>query len=473
MTRSAATAAALGAEPAGTARPLGTKVAVVAAALGLIYGYDSGSISGALVFLKKDYHLSTLWVSVITSIVVFGSIVGAAVGPKAANRLGRKQTMLLVAGGFALFAALSAAPLGVWWLTVVRLFLGVTIGLSTVVAPVFISEFASEHNRGRLGTAYQFFTCAGVIISLVVAWALSRGGSWEALLGISAVPAVAVLLALLRFPDSPRWYAMRGRYDDARATLRRVEPDGDTDAQLEAIRADLAQGEQGTFREIFTRRYARATFFVIAFGFFVQITGTNTILYYSPMIFDKAGIADQSESILLSALVQLVAAVGVVLSMLVVDRWGRRPPLLIGTVAMVAGHLVMALVFARSTITTGAGYAAVAGIGIFYIGFYFGIGSLIWVYTGEAFPARLRSVGAAALLLSDFVANLIATFAFPGVLSDLGGSVGFGAFGVLSLLALVFLYRMAPETKGRSLEEIRGYWDNGGRWPAVAPGRHG
>ncbi|MBP0458924.1 sugar porter family MFS transporter [Streptomyces montanisoli] len=474
MSRTAATdTAARGTQPAGAGRPLGTKVAVVAAALGLIYGYDSGSISGALVFLKKDYDLSTLWVSVITSIVVFGSLVGAAMGPKAANRLGRKLTMILVAGGFAVFAALSAVPLGVWWLTGVRLLLGVTIGLSTVVAPVFISEFASEHNRGRLGTAYQFFTCAGVIVSLVVAWALSGGGSWEALLGISAVPAAVVLLALLRFPDSPRWYAMRGRYDEARATLVRVEPESDTDAQLASIRADLAQGEQGTFREIFTRRYARATFFVIAFGFFVQITGTNTILYYSPLIFDKAGIADASESILLSALVQLVAAVGVVLSMLVVDRWGRRPPLLIGTVAMVVGHLVMALVFARHTITPGAGYAAVAGIGIFYLGFYFGIGSLIWVYTGEAFPARLRSVGAAALLLSDFVANLIATFAFPGVLSDLGGSVGFGAFGVLSLLALAFLYRMAPETRGRSLEEIRGYWDNGGHWPAASPGGQG
>ncbi|WP_255954024.1 sugar porter family MFS transporter [Streptomyces odontomachi] len=470
---------AAGAPPGATGgtrdKPLGTMVAVVAAAIGAIYGYDSGSIGGALIFLKSDYHLSTLWVSVITSIVVFGSLVGAAFGPRMANSLGRHRTMLLVAVGFAAFAALSAAPWGVWWLTAVRLMLGVTIGLSTVVAPVFISEFAADHNRGKLGTAYQFFTSAGVVISLLVAWALSDSESWEAILGISAVPALVVAVALLRFPDSPRWYAMRGRHAEALATLRRIDSRADVQAQLNAIRADLEEGEQGRFREIFTRRYARATFFVIAFGFFVQITGTNTILYYSPMIFEKAGFGKASDSILMSALVQLIAVLGVAVSMVMVDRWGRRPPLLIGTVGVIVGHAVMTGVFLSGHLGGATGYLAVAGIGLFYVGFYLGIGSLIWVYTGEAFPARLRSVGAAALLLSDFVANLIATFAFPVVLESVGGAAGFGAFAVLSVVALVFLWKMAPETKGRSLEDIRGYWDNGGRWVAQAarsgPGR--
>ncbi|MFG3256722.1 sugar porter family MFS transporter [Streptomyces sp. NPDC048172] len=448
-------------------RPLGAKVTLVAAVIGLIYGYDSGSISGALLFLEDDYHLSTLWISVITSIVVFGSIIGAAIGPRMANELGRRTTMLILSAGFALFAALSAVPWGVWWLTGVRLLLGVTIGLSTVVVPVFISEFATDRDRGKLGTAYQFFVSAGVVLSMLTAWLLAGTRSWEVILGLSALPALAVCLPLLRFPDSPRWYAMKGRREDALATLRRVDPRADPRPRLDAIEADLAGGEQGRFREMFTRRYARATFFVIAFGFFVQITGNNTVLFYSPTIFRTAGISGESDSILVSALVQAVAALGVVLSMLVVDRWGRRRPLMIGTTAMVVGHLTMALVFARPDQTTATGYLAVAGLSVFYVGFYFGIGSLIWVYTGEAFPARLRSVGAAALLLSDFTANLIATFAFPGVLRSLGGSFSFGVFAVLSLVALLFLHRTAPETKGRSLEEIRGYWDNGGRWTAA------
>lgn len=443
---------------------MGVRVSLVAAALGAIYGYDSGSIGGALIFLKEDYELSTLWVSVVTSIVVFGSLVGAALGPTLANRFGRKITMLLVAAGFAVFAGLSAVPFGVWWLTVVRLLLGVTIGLSTVVAPIFISEFAADHNRGRLATSYQFFTSAGVVVSLLASWALAGTGSWELMLGLSAAPAVVVFFALLSFPDSPRWYAMQGRTEEALSTLRLVDPRADAQQRLVEIEQDVATGGSGRFREIFTRRYMRATIFVIGFGFFVQITGTNTILYYGPMIFEKAGVSKSSDSILVSAFVQVFAIIGVLLSMVTVDRWGRRGPLLTGTIGMIVGHLIMVAVFLQPSITQGTGYVAVAGIALFYIGFYFGIGSLIWVYTGEAFPARLRSVGAAALLITDFAANLIATFAFPGVLSALGGATGFGAFGVLTVLALVFMYRMAPETKGRSLEEIRGYWDNGGHW---------
>ncbi|MEK8174045.1 MFS transporter [Streptomyces sp. M19] len=201
----------------------------------------------------------------------------------------------------------------------------------------------------------------------------------------------------------------------------------------------------------------------MGFGFFVQITGTNTILYYSPMIFKRAGVSNDQDSILVSAIVQVFSIVGVLVSMAVVDRWGADPAAG-GRVGDDRGHLLMTVVFAQSRITTGTGYLAVGAIALFYVGFYFGIGSLIWVYCGEAFPARLRSVGASALLITDFVANLAATFAFPGMLSALGGSVTFAVFMVLSAAALVFMYKMAPETKQRSLEEIRAYWDNGGRW---------
>ncbi|XVQ11531.1 sugar porter family MFS transporter [Spirillospora sp. CA-255316] len=442
---------------------LGSRVAVVAGVVGVIYGFDTGSIGGALVFLKEDYHLSTLWVSVVTSIVVAGSLLGAVLGSWMANSFGRRMTMVVVAAGFAVFAALSAIPWGVWWLTGVRLLLGITIGLSTVVAPVFISEFAPDHQRGRLATSYQFFTSAGVVVSLLVGYALADTGSWELMLGISAVPAAAVLVLIARFPDSPRWYAMQGRHDEALAALRLIDP-AIADQRITDIKADLQVGEQGRFREIFTRKYTRATAFVIGFGFFVQITGTNTILYYSPLIFKQAGIAGNADSIFVSAIVQIFAIVGVVLSMAVVDFWGRRPLLLIGAAGMVVGHLSMVAVFWQPHVSSATGYLAVAGIGLYYVSFYLGIGSLIWVYVGEAFPARLRSVGAAALLISDFIANLIATFAFPGMLSTLGGSPTFGVFALLSAAAWWFMHRMAPETKDRSLEEIRGYWNNGGRW---------
>lgn len=440
------------------------RVAALAAVIGLIYGYDSGSIGGALVFLKQDYGLSTLWVSIVTTVVVLGSLVGAAICPRVINRYGRKVTMVIVAAGFTVFAGLSAVPLGVEWLTAVRLLLGVTIGLSTVAAPIFISEFAPEQHRGRLGTSYQFFTSAGVVISLVVDWALAESGSWELMLGLAAVPSLFVFFAFLKFPDSPRWYAMQGRYVEAEQTLAKIEPLHLVSEKLDAIKADLAHEEKGTFREMFSRKFLRPTLFVIGFGFFVQITGTNTILYYSPLIFEQVGIVDSGDSILVSAVVQVFAVVGVILSMLLVDRWGRRPLLLIGTIGMIIGHLGMMLIFMQGELNQTTGYLAVGAVALFFVGFYFGIGSLIWVYTGEAFPARLRSVGAAALLLADFAANLIATLAFPNVLDHFGGATGFGAFLVLSIAAWIFMFKLAPETKGRSLEQIRSYWEQGAKW---------
>lgn len=439
-------------------------VSVVAAAIGLIYGYDSGSIGGALIYLKKDYHLSTLLVSAITTIVVVGSLVGAIFGPKITNGIGRKRTMVFVVGGFTVFAALSGIPIGPLYLIAIRFFLGVAIGLSTVAAPIFISELAPAKIRGALSTSYQLATSLGVFGSLLVDYLLASSGSWEWMLGVSAIPAAILFFILLTFPDTPRWYMMKGREKEAENVLKKLEPPESYDKQLKQIKEDLSNDEKGYFREVFQKKFARATMFVIVFGFIVQITGINTILYYSPMIFQSMGISGSS-AILVSSLVQIFSIVGIIASLLMVDRWGRRPLLLWGTVGMVVGDFIMIIVsFQEGDLSTTFGYIAFSGIALFNMAFYFGIGSLIWVYIGEAFPARLRSVGASLLLIADFVANIIATFTFPIVLDLFGGAVAFGGFMVLAILAWLFLFGFAPETKGRSLEEIRNYWYRGGKW---------
>lgn len=442
----------------------GLMVAIAAATIGLIYGYDSGSIGGALIFLKEDYNLSSLMVSIITTIVVVGSLIGAIFGPAITNGIGRQKTMVIVAIGFAVFAGLCAFPLGALYLTVVRFFLGVTIGLSTVAAPIFISELAPVKIRGALSISYQLSTSIGVFVSLFVDFLFSKSGAWEWMLGISAIPALLIVLILFRFPDTPRWYMMKGRRKDAVKVLKQLEPPEHYRSELAGIENDIVNNEKGLFREAFQKKYAKATLFVVVFGFIVQITGINTILYYSPTIFKSIGISD-SNSILVSALVQIFSIIGIIVSLLTVDRWGRRPILLTGTVGMVIGDLIMVIVsFQGNHLSTAIGYLAFAGIALFNMTFYFSIGSLIWVYTGEIFPARLRSVGASLLLIADFIANIIATFGFPLVFDSFGGQVAFGAFMVLAILAWFFLFWLAPETRGRSLEDIRKYWENGGKW---------
>ena len=215
--------------------------------------------------------------------------------------------------------------------------------------------------------------------------------------------------------------------------------------------------------EMVRRPYRRATVFVVSLGFLVQITGINAIIYFTPLIFTKVGLTGNVALLLVPALIQLAALVATVAAVLLVDRIGRRRVLLSGIVAMIAANVLLAVVFAGD-LSGGASALAFAGVLLFTCGFDFGFGAMVWVYASESFPGRLRSSGASAMLTADLVGNVLIAQFFLGVLGSIGGIATFTIFGVLSLLSFVFVFVLAPETKGRPLEAIRLYWENGGRW---------
>jgi MFS family permease len=271
-----------------------------------------------------------------------------------------------------------------------------------------------------------------------------------------------VAIALIRFPDTPRWYLMKGLREKGIEVLKRIEPPEQIKAQIKEIDNDLNMNE-GKVRELFQKRFAKATFFVIGFGFLVQITGINAIVYYAPIIFGTIGLAT-SKSILVSAIIQVSSFVAEIIAFFIVDRAGRRPTLLIGVGAMAVSAAVMAVLFFQNNFEGAGIYLSFFSIMVFNMAFNFSLGSLVWVYASECYPARLRGAGSSTLLTSDLVANLIVAQLFLVALNVFGGGWTFGAFMVLSLVAWIFILMLAPETKGRSLEEIRNYWDNGGRW---------
>lgn len=446
-----------------------TTIATVTAIVGLIYGYDNGSISGALPFLTKQFDLSSTMQGAVTSVTVVGSIVGAIFGGRLADRIGRKRAMLYIALGFGVFALLSGIPISIWWLLPMRFGLGLCIGTSIVVAPMFIGEFAPANIRGSLLVGFQIAQTIGIISANFVGYGLSFSGNWEVMLGVACIPAFLVAGVLVRFPDTPRWYVLKGMRDKAISELRRIEPSDNVDTRLAEIDADLASSE-GKIRELFTKRFARATIFVIGFGFFVQITGINAIIYYAPIIFHTIGLPI-TKSILISAIIQITSFVAEVVAFFIVDRAGRRPTLLIGVTAMaVASAVLSALFFADSFHGPGV-YLAFAAVMVFNMAFNFSLGSLVWVYASECYPAKLRGAGSSLLLTSDLVANLIVAQVFLIALHSVGGGWTFGTFMVLALCAWAFIFVLAPETKGRSLEEIRDYWDNAGRWSTEEPSR--
>jgi SP family arabinose:H+ symporter-like MFS transporter len=444
---------------------VGFKVAVAAATIGVIYGYDLGNISGALLFITKDFDLTTKQTEWVTSIVVAGSIAGALVASRLANAIGRKPTMVLVAVTYAGFAVLSGLAPSLAFLDTARFLLGVTIGISVVTAPIFVAESAPAAVRGGLIVMYQVATVSGIVIAYFVDFALAGASAWRVMLGLSAVPSLLVLGVLVRLPDTPRWYLMNGRREEAAATLAETDPGADIEQELAEIEQDLRAERGGAVGEMLRPPYLRATLFVLGLGFLIQITGINAVTFYSPLIFKEMGFSGNAALLLLPAFVQLGSLVATIVSLAVVDRLGRRPTLLTGIGAMVGSTLLLVLVFALGSLTGVTGWLGFVGIFVFTAGFNFGFGSLVWVYASESFPARLRTMGASGMLTADLVANLIIGLYFLSALESLGGTATFALFAALAALSFGFVWALAPETKGRPLEAIRGYWENGGRWP--------
>lgn len=439
-------------------------VAITAAIIGVIYGYDLGNISGALLFIPTEFHLSTFQVESVTTVVVVGSIVGVLLGGPLANAFGRKPIMVSVAASYAVFAILSALSTNLVWLDITRFLLGVTIGFSIVVAPIYVAESVPAAVRGRLIVMYQLATVAGIMIAYFIDFGLALGGQWRIMLGLAALPAVVVAFMLLRLPDTPRWYIMKGRSGQARETLLHIEPEEEVDKELRQFEEDLKREQGGNALDMLRPPYAKATFFVVILGFLVQITGINAVVFYSPLIFKAMGFQGNFALLLLPGVVQIASFIATIASLSIVDRLGRRPTLLTGILVMILSDILMAIVFSFGKFTGALSFLGFVGILLFTAAFNFGFGSMVWVYASESFPAQLRTLGASTMLTADLVANVIIAFFFLSALTSLGGTATFIILLVFAVIAWLIVWWLAPETRGRPLEAIRTYWENGGKW---------
>lgn len=462
---------------------LGLLVGIAAATVGIIYGYDSSNIGGAMEFLKEDLAakgtpLDAATVGFITSVVVIGEILGALFGGTLANKIGRKPVMIGVALSFAIFSLVSGIAPNIGILIVARLLLGIAIGISIVVVPVYVAESSAPAKRGSMLVLYQVATVVGIILGTLLALLLAPTKSAGLLLGIAAIPGAIIGALLFFLPDTPRWYIMKGRIADAERVFALIEPEANTKAEVAEIAAEFERNRQnrrGAFdgiRELFGKTYFRAFLFVVGLGFFVQITGINAVVYYGPQIIKSMGFEGDLATFGLPTLVQVVGLISVFIAMNLVDRMGRRPVLLTGISIMFVAYLMLIVFFfiAGPMIESGQeigalGFLGFAGLALFNAGFTFGFGALVWVYAGEAFPAHLRTLGASIMLTSDLVANFIVGQFFPAMLEGLGGATTYIIFAAFTAAAFVFVLFMAPETKGRQLEDIKYYWENGGKWP--------
>lgn len=450
-------------------------VAATAAMLGIIYGYDNGVIGGAQIFFQTELGLSTQQTELVVTAIVYGEVVGAIIAGMVTNKIGRKKSMILLTIGYCVFGILSALSVDMWMLFASRFFLGVAVGISLIAVPVFVAESVPARVRGATLVLYQVMGVCGIILGLAFTLALAESDwtdSWRLMLGLASVPALILLPIIMKLPETARWYVMKGRGEEARATLKLTDPDADHEAEISEMEEIQRRESGGALAEMLRKPYLRATVFVVGLGFFIQITGINATVTYGPQIFGAMGIESNSQKILMSMLVQVFALISVLVSMRYVDRWGRRPILLSGIAIMIFAQLLMVLTFGTAGGQPLVGWqiaVGFAGLALINVGFVFGFGALVWVYSSESFPSRLRSYGSSAMLTSDLVANVIIAQFFLTVMTAIGGAGTFALFAVLAAIAWVFVFKMAPETKGRDLDDIHMFWENGGKWPTEEP----
>ena len=428
-------------------------VAGVASLGGLLFGYDTGVISGALPFLQQSFALDARMVGVATASVLVGATLGAACAGAISDAFGRKWVILAVALLFVVGALGSAAAPGLGVLLAARAVVGVAIGVASMLTPLYLAEIAPKARRGFVVSLNQFCITFGILLSYVVDWSLTDvAGNWRWMLGAGAVPGAVLFLGMLGLPESPRWLAGRGRMEAARAALSRMRESGEVDATLVELRRDAGNGP-APWSALLAPEARRPLMIGAALAIFQQVTGINTVIYYAPTIFQSAGMSSASVSILATAGVGVVNVIMTVVAMIFVDRVGRRPLLLCGLGGMIAMLVVLAGAFAVGA--KGALAVVTVGAVAVYVGFFaIGLGPVFWLLIAEIFPLAVRGRGMSVSTVANWGSNFVVTLLFPGVVAALGSSAAFGIFAVFSAGAWIFTYRVVPETRGRSLEEI-------------------
>jgi SP family galactose:H+ symporter-like MFS transporter len=428
--------------------------AAFAALGGLLFGYDTGVISGALIFIRTQFGLTTFQQELVVSVVLVGATVGALSGGRLADVFGRRFMLLITALIFVTGALVCAAAPSLNFLVIGRLIVGLGIGFSTSTVPIYISEVSPPQARGWQVSLFQLAITIGILAAYLVDYVFTQSGSWRWMLGIAVVPGAILGLGMIRMPESPRWLAEHGHSSLARQVLARIRGTENIESEWLEIQQTLARtDEQGRFSDLFGPSTRTALVIGVGLAIFQQVTGINTVIYYAPLIVQSAGIPSASGAILATAGIGLVNVLMTVVAMWLIDRMGRRPLLLIGIAGMTFSLAVLGFVFRVPTGSTLA-WLAVITLMVYVASFAISLGPIFWLLIAEIYPLRIRGIAEGTAAGVNWTFNFLVSFTFLTLLETLGASWTFWLYAVLAVASWLFAYYLVPETKGRTLEEI-------------------
>jgi len=432
------------------------RIALIAALGGFLFGFETVVISGAEKNLEKIWNLGSIAQGFTVASSLLGTILGAMVASIPAKKYGRKKVLQVIAVLF-IIAAIGCASVSAWALFIFfRIIGGIAVGASSMVAPMYISEVSPAKLRGRLTGSFQVNIVLGIMIAYMTNYFLKDLGSdaWRWMFGVMLVPAVLFSILLRTIPESPRWLVING-YDNLAIPVMQKVGEQNVQAAITAIRQSLheQEGAPGEHKEpLFQKRYSKPIIYAVLLAMFNQLSGINAILYYAPRIFEMAGF-DKNDSFLQSVYVGAANLLFTLLAMTVIDKFGRKKLLLIGSVGMTLFLGLTAYAFKQGS---GGGMVVLYLIG-FIAFFAFSQGAVIWVFISEIFPNSVRSQGGSLGSSTHWIMAAIISWTFPIIVegSSNGGYYSFVFYSLMMFIQLIFVWRVLPETKGRTLEAIQ------------------
>jgi sugar porter (SP) family MFS transporter len=451
---------------------LGHVVFITAAAAmgGFLFGYDSSVINGAVTAIQHRYHVGSAELAQVVAVALIGSAIGAALAGRTADRIGRIRVMQIAAALFTVSAVGSALPFSLWDLVLWRTLGGIGIGMASVIGPAYIAEVAPPAYRGRLGSFQQAAIVGGIAISQLVNWGILQAAhgdqrghllgleAWQVMLGVMVIPAALYGLLSFAIPESPRFLISVGRVDRAKAVIAEVEGQGtDLDARVAQIDAAMRSEHRSTFRDLLGGRFGLLPVVWIGIGLsvFQQLVGINVAFYYSSTLWQSVGV-DPSSSFFYSFTTSIINIIGTVVAIVLVDRIGRKPLALIGSVGMTVALALEAWAFASlhgGTLPHAQGVVALVAAHAFVFFFAMSWGVVVWVMLGEMFPNRVRAAALGVAAAAQWIANWVITASFPS-LSGWNLTATYVIYAAFALLSIPFVLRFVPETKGKALEEM-------------------
>lgn len=433
-------------------------VSLVAAVGGFLFGYDISIISGAVIFMKTEFNLSATELGFVMSSAQIGCVFGALMGGTLCDIFGRKKTLIFAAVLFGLTTVFTAITPNLTIFNIFRFVGGLGIGLASIVSPMYIAEIAPSSIRGRLVTLNQFAICIGLLSAIIVSYFMSFGLGWRWMFASQGVPVIFLAAGLFIIPESPRWLIKKNRRNDALKVLTKINGDAAAQTELKEIEESL-QAESGKFSELFQKGIRLALIIAVCLAFFQQWSGAQPLLLYAPLIFQKAGFAQASDAILQSAILAGWLVLCTVFAFWLVEKMGRRQLLIIGALTMAVGMTCTSLIFYLKLNSVLLLFMMFISIGAYSVS----LAPLTWLIMAEIFPTRLRGKAMSIASVVLWISTVMVNQAFPA-LSSLSENIFGSEFGifliyaVMCIITAIFVWRMLPETRGKTLEEISAFW---------------